>query len=81
MQGLSLANITGTCAKGITLANTTGAELSNIQVTGYDGPLLGTVNVTGTGLEGAVPIPAPVDPPPGNAPGGPRVRRRPPAGS
>jgi hypothetical protein len=43
--------------------------LKDINVTGFAGPLLGTYNVTGTGLEGAQPIPAPVDPPPGNAPG------------
>jgi polygalacturonase len=57
LHGLSLVNITGTCAKGIALANITGAELRGIQVTGFSGPLLGTNNVSGTGLEGAVTIP------------------------
>jgi len=46
---------------------------ANVQPTAV--PVFGIVNVTGTGLEGAVTIPAPVDPPPGNAtgrgPGGP----------
>jgi hypothetical protein len=69
LEGLSLSNITGTCTKGIMLANVVGADLKDIHVTGYTGPLLGTYNVTGTGLDGAVPIPAPVDPPTGNAPG------------
>ncbi|HVW20984.1 MAG TPA: glycosyl hydrolase family 28-related protein [Opitutaceae bacterium] len=82
LQGLRLSDITGTCSQGgITLANVQGAELSGIRITGLSGPLLGTVAVTGTGLEGAVAIPAPVDPPPGNAQGGPRrlPRRAPPA--
>jgi hypothetical protein len=43
--------------------------LKDINVTGFKGPLLSLVNVTGTGLEGATAIPAPVDPPVGNAPG------------
>lgn len=57
LNGLLLADITGTCTKGITLANITGAELRNIQVTGFSGPLLGTNNVSGQGLEGGVAIP------------------------
>ncbi len=69
MQGLTLTNVTGTCTAGLTLANMTGVALKNINVTGFNGPLLGTVNVTGTGLDGAAPIPAPVDPPVGNATG------------
>lgn len=64
INGLVLENISGTCTKGMTLANIVGVELKNINVTGFTGPLLGTVNVTGTGLEGAVSIPAPVDPVP-----------------
>jgi polygalacturonase len=59
LDGFSLTNVTGSCAKGITLANIQNAELKNIQVTGYSGALLGTNNVTGKGLEGAVTI----DPP------------------
>jgi polygalacturonase len=64
IEGLVLENISGTCTKGLVLANIVGVELKNIQVTGYTGPLLGIYNVTGTGLEGAVAIPAPVDPAP-----------------
>jgi hypothetical protein len=73
MHGLVLENISGTATKGITLANIDGVELKNITVTGVTGALLGINKVTGTGLEGAETIPAPVDPPPGNARGfGPR---------
>jgi polygalacturonase len=57
LEGFSLTNISGTCAKGITLANIHHAELRNIHVTGFEGPLLSTSNVTGTGLTGAVPLP------------------------
>ncbi len=64
LDGLLLANITGTCAKGVTLANITGAELRGINVTGFSGPLLGTNNVSGTGLDGAVTIPPTVAGPP-----------------
>jgi hypothetical protein len=70
LHGLVLRNVTGTARKGMTIANATDVHLSGIAVTGFSGPRLGTVNVTGTGLEGAVAIPAPIDPPPGNAPGG-----------
>jgi polygalacturonase len=71
LEGLTLANITGTCGKGISLANIHKAEIWNIAVTGYTGPLLSTSNVTGTGLQGAAvldapkvqePIPAPAEP-------------------
>jgi polygalacturonase len=69
VHGLTLTNVTGTCSAGLTLANMTEVVLQDIKVTGVSGPLLGVVNVTGTGLDGAVAIPAPVDPPAGNAPG------------
>lgn len=71
LQGFTLANVTGTCAKGMTLANIHGADLRNIKVTGFEGPLLTISNVTGKGLEGATkgeaaktpdPIPAPATP-------------------
>jgi polygalacturonase len=52
LQGLSLANITGTCTNGIVLANITDARLKNIRVTGYTGALLTLTNVQGTGLLG-----------------------------
>ena len=63
LDGLTLENITGTCAKGMALVNVKNAHLSGIKVTGFAGPLLSTANVTGTGLEGAVKIAAPAAPP------------------
>ena len=82
LHGLTITNVTGT-HHGITLANMTDVVLKNIAsgvapvapptatAAGQPapGPIFGIVNVTGTGLEGAVAIPAPVDPPPGNAAG------------
>jgi len=71
LHGLTLSNITGTCAKGISLANVNGAVIRSIKVTGYTGPLLSIANVTGIGLTGAAtieppkvpdPIPAPATP-------------------
>jgi len=64
LEGLSLINISGTCAKGIFLANIKKAVIRNINVTGYTGPLLNTNKVTGTGLGGAVTIEAPKLPEP-----------------
>ena len=55
LDGFSLTNVTGTCAKGISLANVRKAEIHNVKVTGLAGPLIGTHNVTGKGLEGATP--------------------------
>jgi hypothetical protein len=69
VDGLELSNITGTCSAGLTLANMKNVVLKDIKVTGFKEPLLGIVNVAGTGLEGAVAIPAPVDPPVSNAAG------------
>ncbi len=54
LVGLTLGNITGTCAKGMTFANSRDVHLSGIAVTGFEGPLLATANVTGTGLNGVV---------------------------
>jgi polygalacturonase len=51
INGFSLVNITGTCAKAVMLANLTNAVLRDIHVTGYAGPLLTQTNVSGTGLE------------------------------
>ena len=95
LHGLVLENVTGTHS-GITLANMTGVVLKNV-VPGVapaspttpsaagqpaPGPVFGIVNVTGTGLEGATAIPAPIDPPVGNAtgfaPGAPRPSAAPP---
>jgi len=64
LDGFSLVNVSGTCAKGISLANVRGAEIRNIRVTGYGGPLIGIHNVTGTGLEGAADIDGPRVPEP-----------------
>jgi len=64
LDGFTLANVTGTCAKGIFLANIKKAKLSNLKVTGYSGPLLSINNVTGTGLTGAVTIDPPKLPAP-----------------
>ncbi|MDQ3845687.1 MAG: glycosyl hydrolase family 28 protein [Bacteroidota bacterium] len=60
LDGFSLINVTGNCAKGIFLANIKNAVIRNVKVTGYSGPLMNINNVTGKGLEGA----ATVDPPP-----------------
>jgi polygalacturonase len=64
LNGLIIANVTGTCTNGISLANVTGVELRDIKVTGFTEPLLKTNNVTGSGLEGAgeLPPPAPAAP-------------------
>jgi polygalacturonase len=59
LDGLSLINITGECAKGIALANVQNAEIRNLQITGYAGPLIGVNNVTGNGIESAATIDAP----------------------
>lgn len=64
LDGLTLANISGTCGKGISLANVQHAEIKDIQVTGFAGPLLSTFNVSGKGLEGAAPLPRPKLPEP-----------------
>ena len=53
IQGFTLANITGSCAKGISLANIRRAEVSEIHVTDYSGPLLSAYNVTGKGIADA----------------------------
>jgi len=58
LEGFSLSNITGTCAKGIFLANMKHVALSGIHVTGFTGSLLNTSNVIGTGLAGATPLEA-----------------------
>jgi polygalacturonase len=59
LDGFSLTNVTGNCAKGISLANIKNAEIRDIKVTGVTGSLIGVYNATGSGLEGA----ATIDPP------------------
>lgn len=68
LHGLTLADISGTCAKGIYLANITGADIRDVHVTGLQSPLLNTHNVTGKGLAGASPIEGPAVPAPIAAP-------------
>jgi polygalacturonase len=64
LDGFSLVNVTGTCAKGIFLANIKRAKISNVKVTGFAGSLLNINNVTGIGLAGAAKIDAPKVPDP-----------------
>jgi len=68
LDGFSLINVTGTCAKGISLANVQKAEIRNINITGLAGPLLSIHSVTGKGLEGAATIEGPEVPDPIPAP-------------
>lgn len=60
VEGLTLVNVSGTCAKGIALQHVRNAVLRDIKVTGYTGPLLAIADVIGTGLDGAVPYDAPI---------------------
>jgi polygalacturonase len=53
LEGLSLANISGTCTNGLSLANISGARLRAIRVHGYTGALLTLTNVQGSGLGAA----------------------------
>jgi polygalacturonase len=64
LDGFSLVNVTGTCAKGISLANVRNAEVRNVKVTGIAGPLIGVHNVSGKGLAGAAEIEPPKMPDP-----------------
>ena len=68
LDGFSLVNVSGTCAKGIFLANIKRAKISNVKVTGFAGSLLNINNVTGIGLAGAATIDAPKVPDPVVAP-------------
>ena len=55
LDGLTIAGVTGQCAKGLILANITNADLSDLEVAPTaGGPVLSIWNVTGTGLDGAV---------------------------
>lgn len=51
INGFSLADISGTCARAISLANMTNVNLSKIRVSGYSGPLVSSQNVSGAGLD------------------------------
>jgi polygalacturonase len=59
LNGFTLSNVTGTCAKGISLANVKRADIREVKVTGLSGPLLSIHNVTGKGLNGAATIDGP----------------------
>src|SRR5271154_592477 len=71
LEGFTLENVTGTCAKGIYLANIKNAAIKKVEVSGFKGPFLSIANVTGSGLAGATtidppklpdPIPTPPEP-------------------
>lgn len=64
LDGLTLANISGTAQAGVRLAHVRKAVIKNIDVKGVSGPLLQTYDVTGTGLGHAQPLPAPEAPGP-----------------
>jgi polygalacturonase len=51
IDGLALANVSGTVAKGITLAHMRNVSLKNIRVSGCNEPLLRVTDVRGTGLD------------------------------
>lgn len=53
VDGLTLTDVSGTCARAIALANMTNVNLSGINVTGFTGALVTTRNVEGTGLNEA----------------------------
>ncbi|HUB66083.1 MAG TPA: glycoside hydrolase family 28 protein, partial [Candidatus Methylacidiphilales bacterium] len=55
IDGLTLSDVTGSCADGFILKNIKNIELKNINLTGLHGPLLYTLNVQGDGLNGSVP--------------------------
>jgi polygalacturonase len=68
LDGFSLIDVTGACAKGISLANARNVEIRNVNITGFTGPLIGINNVSGKGLEGAASIDPPKVPEPVKAP-------------
>jgi hypothetical protein len=51
LDGLSIADVSGTCRRAIKLANLRNASLRDIHVTGYAGPFLTLTNATGPGLD------------------------------
>lgn len=51
IDGFTLTDISGTCARAISIANMTNVVFSKIHVTGFDGPLVTAQNVTGSGLD------------------------------
>jgi polygalacturonase len=59
LDGLTLANITGSAKTGIQLAHVRNATIRNVHADGLSGPLLRTFDVSGTGLANAAPLPPP----------------------
>lgn len=59
VEGLTLADITGTSVKGISLVHVRKAVIRDIHVHGLTGPLLATDDATGSGLDAAVKYSAP----------------------
>ena len=55
LDGLTLTNITGTCAQGLLIRNAKNVVLKDIKLDGIKGPPLITENVQGSGLDGAAP--------------------------
>jgi polygalacturonase len=51
LDGLTMSDVTGTCANAISLANTKNVTLRDIHVTGYRGAFLTMTNADGPGLE------------------------------
>ena len=52
VNGFTLADISGTCARGITIANMTNATFEAVNVTGFAGALINAQNVQGPGFDG-----------------------------
>jgi polygalacturonase len=53
LDGFSLTDISGTCARAISIANMTNVAFSNLRVTGFTGPLVSARNATGSGWDEA----------------------------
>ena len=75
LDGLTLADISGTARAGIRLAHVRHAAIRNIHLDGVSGPLLQTFDVTGTGIADAQPLAPPEAPGPVAAPLRPYVLR------
>lgn len=68
LDGLTLANFSGTARAGIRLAHARRVRISGIDIDGVTGPLLQTFDVTGSGLAEAQSLPPPETPGPIAAP-------------
>ncbi len=56
VDGLRLADVSGTCRRGSVLQNATNVVFRNIHLTGLTGPMFYTNNFSGAGLDSAVPL-------------------------